>query len=69
MSGTPSCQTYSSSTVISYSSTDSGAPKVYQQTSEVRTAPGGVRINIDADAAFAGKHQNHIQTGTFSLKY
>lgn len=43
MSGSPSCQTYSSSTVISYSSTDSGAPKVYQQTSELRTAPGGVR--------------------------
>ncbi|XP_066539683.1 myeloid leukemia factor 2 isoform X2 [Hoplias malabaricus] len=43
MSGSPSCQTYSSSTVISYSSTDSGAPKVYQQTSEVRTAPGGIR--------------------------
>uniref|UniRef100_W5KTF7 Myeloid leukemia factor 2 n=1 Tax=Astyanax mexicanus TaxID=7994 RepID=W5KTF7_ASTMX len=43
MSGSPSCQTYSSSTVISYSSTDLGAPKVYQQTSEVRTAPGGIR--------------------------
>ncbi|XP_028837614.1 myeloid leukemia factor 2 [Denticeps clupeoides] len=43
MSGTPSCQTFSSSTVISYSSSDSGAPKVYQQTSEVRTAPGGIR--------------------------
>ncbi|KAL4616773.1 myeloid leukemia factor 2 [Arapaima gigas] len=43
MSGTPSCQTYSSSTVISYSSTDSGAPKVFQQTSELRTAPGGIR--------------------------
>ncbi|XP_035284090.1 myeloid leukemia factor 2 isoform X3 [Anguilla anguilla] len=43
MSGSPSCQTYSSSTVISYSSTDSGAPKVYQQTSELRTAPGGIR--------------------------
>ncbi|KAJ8392909.1 hypothetical protein AAFF_G00071130 [Aldrovandia affinis] len=43
MSGSPSCQTYSSSTVISYSSTDNGAPKVYQQTSELRTAPGGIR--------------------------
>ncbi|XP_065154365.1 myeloid leukemia factor 2 isoform X1 [Paramisgurnus dabryanus] len=41
--GTPNCQTYSSSTVISYSSSDSGAPKVYQQTSEMRTAPGGIR--------------------------
>ncbi|KAM6967791.1 myeloid leukemia factor 2 isoform 1-T1 [Aplochiton taeniatus] len=43
MSGSPNCQTYSSSTVISYSSLDSGAPKVYQQTSELRTAPGGIR--------------------------
>ncbi|TRY85320.1 hypothetical protein DNTS_001187 [Danionella cerebrum] len=43
MSGSPNCQTFSSSTVISYSSTDAGAPKVYQQTSEYRTAPGGIR--------------------------
>jgi len=41
--GSPNCQTYSSSTVISYSSLDAGAPKVYQQTSEMRTAPGGIR--------------------------
>lgn len=44
MSGSPNCQTFSSSTVISYSSTDSGAPEVYQQTSQTRTGPGGVRI-------------------------
>jgi len=43
MSGSPNCQTFSSSTVISYSSTDNGAPKVYQQSHEVRTAPGGIR--------------------------
>ncbi|XP_073703121.1 myeloid leukemia factor 2 [Garra rufa] len=43
MSGSPNCQTFSSSTVISYSSTDPGTPKVYQQTSEYRTAPGGIR--------------------------
>uniref|UniRef100_A0AAX7TXR5 Myeloid leukemia factor 2 n=1 Tax=Astatotilapia calliptera TaxID=8154 RepID=A0AAX7TXR5_ASTCA len=43
MSGSPNCQTFSSSTVISYSSTDPGAPKVYQQTSETRTGPGGIR--------------------------
>ncbi|XP_030639978.1 myeloid leukemia factor 2 isoform X2 [Chanos chanos] len=43
MSGSPNCQTYSSSTIISYSSSDSGAPKVFQQTSELRTAPGGIR--------------------------
>ncbi|KAK2855405.1 hypothetical protein Q7C36_007274 [Tachysurus vachellii] len=41
-SGSPACQSFSSSTVISYSS-DSGAPKVYQQTREIRTAPGGIR--------------------------
>ncbi|XP_060777080.1 myeloid leukemia factor 2 isoform X2 [Neoarius graeffei] len=41
-SGSPSCQSFSSSTIISYSS-DSGAPKVYQQTREIRTAPGGIR--------------------------
>ncbi|XP_060905297.1 myeloid leukemia factor 2 isoform X2 [Labrus mixtus] len=43
MSGSPNCQTFSSSTVISYSSTDCGAPEVYQQTSETRTGPGGIR--------------------------
>uniref|UniRef100_A0AAZ1XBC2 Myeloid leukemia factor 2 n=1 Tax=Oreochromis aureus TaxID=47969 RepID=A0AAZ1XBC2_OREAU len=43
MSGSPNCQTFSSSTVISYSSTDPGAPKVYQQTSATRTGPGGIR--------------------------
>ncbi|XP_018527965.1 myeloid leukemia factor 2 [Lates calcarifer] len=43
MSGSPNCQTFSSSTVISYSSLDTGAPKVYQQTSETRTGPGGIR--------------------------
>ncbi|KAG9355770.1 hypothetical protein JZ751_000611 [Albula glossodonta] len=43
MSGSPACQTYSSSTVISYSSSGSGAPRVYQQTSATRTAPGGIR--------------------------
>ncbi|XP_062848651.1 myeloid leukemia factor 2 [Trichomycterus rosablanca] len=41
-SGAPPCQSFSSSTVISYSS-DSEAPKVYQQTREIRTAPGGIR--------------------------
>lgn len=40
--GTGNCQTFSSSTVISYSS-DSVAPKVYQEMSQMRTAPGGIR--------------------------
>ncbi|KAK1163314.1 myeloid leukemia factor 2 isoform X2 [Acipenser oxyrinchus oxyrinchus] len=43
MAGSPNCQTFSSSTMISYSSSGSGAPKVYQQTSEIRSAPGGIR--------------------------
>uniref|UniRef100_A0A3B3ZUG5 Uncharacterized protein n=1 Tax=Periophthalmus magnuspinnatus TaxID=409849 RepID=A0A3B3ZUG5_9GOBI len=43
MTGSPNCQTFSSSTVISYSATDNGAPQVYQQTSETRTGPGGIR--------------------------
>ncbi|XP_061804065.1 myeloid leukemia factor 2 [Nerophis lumbriciformis] len=43
MSSSPNCQTFSSSTVISYSSLDSGAPSVYQQTSATRTGPGGIR--------------------------
>ncbi|MBW04983.1 Myeloid leukemia factor 2, partial [Eschrichtius robustus] len=37
------CQTFSSSTVISYSNTGAGAPKVYQETAEMRSAPGGIR--------------------------
>ncbi|TSL82549.1 Myeloid leukemia factor 2 [Bagarius yarrelli] len=42
MNGMMENMSFSSSTVISYSS-DSGAPKVYQQTREIRTAPGGIR--------------------------
>lgn len=45
MSGAPNCQTFSSSTVISYSSSGAGAPKVYQQTSQTTTGPGGVRMS------------------------
>lgn len=47
MSAAPNCQTFSSSTVISYSSSGAGAPKVYQQTSQTTTGPGGVRMSID----------------------
>ncbi|KAI4811071.1 hypothetical protein KUCAC02_013994, partial [Chaenocephalus aceratus] len=43
MSGSSNCQTYSSSTMISYSSSDAGPPEVYQQTSATRTGPGGIR--------------------------
>ncbi|KAM9806270.1 myeloid leukemia factor 2 isoform X2 [Syngnathus typhle] len=42
-SGSPNCQTFSSSTVISYSSTDAGAPTVYQQTHQTRHGPRGIR--------------------------
>lgn len=48
MTGAPNCQTFSSSTVISYSSSGAGAPKVYQQTSQTTTGPGGVRISNHA---------------------
>lgn len=48
MTGAPNCQTFSSSTVISYSSSGAGAPKVYQQTSQTTTGPGGVRISDHA---------------------
>ncbi|CAH2322677.1 myeloid leukemia factor 2 isoform X1 [Pelobates cultripes] len=38
------CQTFSSSTVISYSNMGgSTTPKVYQETSQTRLAPGGIR--------------------------
>ncbi|XP_077576202.1 myeloid leukemia factor 2 [Stigmatopora nigra] len=43
MSGSPNCQTFSSSTVISYSSMDAGAPTMYQQTHQTRHGPGGIR--------------------------
>uniref|UniRef100_UPI00398E9BD8 myeloid leukemia factor 2-like n=1 Tax=Pristiophorus japonicus TaxID=55135 RepID=UPI00398E9BD8 len=43
MGNTGNCQTYSSSTVVSYSNLGDGAPKVYQSTSETRSAPGGIR--------------------------
>ncbi|XP_061631788.1 myeloid leukemia factor 2 [Phyllopteryx taeniolatus] len=43
ISGSPNCQTFSSSTVISYSSMDAGAPTVYQQTHQTRHGPGGIR--------------------------
>ncbi|KAM4636134.1 myeloid leukemia factor 2 isoform 1-T3 [Discoglossus pictus] len=44
ISSVPNCQTFSSSTVISYSNMGgSTAPKVYQETSQTRLAPGGIR--------------------------
>ncbi|XP_069834968.1 myeloid leukemia factor 2 [Dendropsophus ebraccatus] len=45
MTSSSNCQTFSSSTVISYSNMGGGAvaPKVYQETSQTRCAPGGIR--------------------------
>ncbi|XP_072280258.1 myeloid leukemia factor 2 [Pyxicephalus adspersus] len=44
LSNGSNCQTFSSSTVISYSNMGGTvAPKVYQETSQTRTAPGGIR--------------------------
>ncbi|KAM3678608.1 myeloid leukemia factor 2 [Ammospiza nelsoni] len=42
MTNGANCQTFTSSTVISYSNLGDG-PKVYQETSEMRSAPGGIR--------------------------
>ncbi|OPJ69323.1 myeloid leukemia factor 2 [Patagioenas fasciata monilis] len=42
MTSGANCQTFTSSTVISYSNLGDG-PKVYQETSEMRSAPGGIR--------------------------
>ena len=39
----PNSQFYSQSTVMSYSNTGDGQPRVYQATSSTRQAPGGVR--------------------------
>lgn len=55
------CQTFSSSTVISYSNTGDGAPKVYQETSEMRSAPGGVSWLASCypeKAEWNGMHRN-----------
>lgn len=45
MTSGANCQTFTSSTVISYSNLGDG-PKVYQETSEMRSAPGGVRRRL-----------------------
>lgn len=45
MTSGANCQTFTSSTVISYSNLGDG-PKVYQETSEMRSAPGGVRRSL-----------------------
>lgn len=39
----PSSQVYSSSSVITYSNSGDGKPRVYQESSETRQGPGGVK--------------------------
>lgn len=39
----PNSQVYSSSSVISYSNTGDGKPKIYQESTQMRQAPGGVK--------------------------
>ena len=43
MSSDPNTHMYSSSSVMSYSNTGDGAPKVYQASTSTRKAPGGVK--------------------------
>lgn len=43
MSGDPNAAVYSSSSVMTYSNTGDGQPKVYQASSQIRQAPGGVK--------------------------
>ncbi|GAB6019804.1 hypothetical protein CHUAL_001347 [Chamberlinius hualienensis] len=43
MPGDPSCHSFSSSSVMTYSLGDDGQPKVYQASSTTRMAPGGVK--------------------------
>lgn len=61
MTAAGNCQTFSSSTVISYSNTGAGAPKVYQETAEMRSAPGGVSWRappVPEEARSDGPHRN-----------
>lgn len=39
----PNAHVYTSSTVMSYSNTGNGAPKVYQATSQTKQLPGGIK--------------------------
>lgn len=57
------CQTFSSSTVISYPNTGDGALKVYQEISERCSAPGGIRETQrtvrDSDSGLKQKSTGH----------
>ncbi|CAF0724155.1 unnamed protein product [Brachionus calyciflorus] len=43
MSSDPNSQVFSSSSVISYSNTGDGRPRVYQQSKQIKQGPGGVK--------------------------
>ncbi|XP_035211810.1 myeloid leukemia factor 1-like [Stegodyphus dumicola] len=43
MSNNPNCHSFSSSSVMTYTTDESGRPQVYQASSSTRTAPGGVK--------------------------
>jgi len=43
ISSDPNTQVYSSSSVMTYSNTGDGKPKIYQASSQMRQAPGGVK--------------------------
>lgn len=59
MTSSANCQTFTSSTVISYSNLGEG-PKVYQETSETRSAPGGVRNWLLPLTKCLKKHQDWL---------
>jgi len=43
MANNPNCHSFSSSSVMTYTTDESGQPQVYQASSSTRTAPGGVK--------------------------
>jgi hypothetical protein len=43
VSSDPNAQVFSSSSVVTYSNTGDGKPKVYQESKQIRQGPGGVR--------------------------
>jgi hypothetical protein len=43
VSSDPNAQVFSSSSVVTYSNTGDGKPKVYQESKQIRHGPGGVR--------------------------
>lgn len=66
MHGDPNSHSYMQSSVMSYSNTGEGPPKVYQATSATRQAPGGIRETRkavrDSEAGLekmaVGRHMN-----------